>query len=298
MNTQGDTYHTPVLIAEVLENLAGPGTKKVIDGTLGDGGHTIEFAKRGIQVLAIDQDEEMIGRAKKRIADMGTEIEEKITIVHGNFADIETIARKNKFDEVDSILLDLGVSTYQLMSDTRGFSIKNGGTIDMRMDQRLEHSAADIINSSSEDELYEIFTKFGEEHNSRSIARRIVLARTVKKPIRTIEELIGIVEGKEGKYVGPIHHATKVFQALRIATNDELVHLNTVLPQTVQVLRKNGRVGVISFHSLEDRIVKRFMNDTENLRLVHKRPIVAGPEEQRMNRRSRSAKMRIGEKYE
>lgn len=291
-------YHKPVLLAEVLEYLARTNTKAVIDGTLGDGGHTIEFARRGIRVLSIDQDKEMIERAKKRINGLGTDIQQNITIVHGNFANIEQLAKGHGFNEVDGILLDLGVSTHQLTSETRGFSIRSGGTIDMRMNQELPYSAADIINSSSEDELYEIFTKFGEEHNSRPIARRIVGARTVKKPIRTIEELVAIIEGKEHTYTGPIHKATKIFQALRIATNNELVHLNEALPQAIKLLRIGGRIGVISFHSLEDRIVKRFITDTNGLQLVNKKPLVPSEEEQRENRRARSAKMRIGEKYE
>ena len=232
-------------------------------------------------------------------------------IVQANFVEIETIARQARFEQVDGILLDLGLSSFQLATSERGFSFAQSGPLDMRFDPQQSISAADIVNTWSEAELADTLYIYGEEHRSRRIARYLVR----KRPIETTDELAETVSqavgGRRGKR---IHPATKTFQALRIAVNDELGHLETTLPQCLALLRPGGRFVVISFHSLEDRIVKRWMQQearsyvpdaahplggydrTATLELVARKPITAGPAEQAANPRSRSAKLRIAER--
>lgn len=305
-----DTFHTPVLLQEVIEGLDIRPGKKYIDATLGGGGHGLEIVKQGGIVLGIDVDKEAIEHVKKILSDKDIRIlsEKKdqahnilisqypnITLVKGNFEDIGVIARITGFSRVSGILFDLGVSLYQLKAGERGFSFQTDGPLDMRMDPSEGGAAAtDLVNGLYEHELVALFKKYGEEHNARPIARAICRAREVKK-IETTSELAKIVATtKRGR--GKIHPATQVFQALRIAVNDELESLEQALPQAVELLEEGGRIAAISFHSLEDRIVKQFFKKRTEIEVITKKPIIPSDGEVRQNPRARSAKLRIYEK--
>ena len=220
-----------------------------------------------------------------------------ITLVRGNFAHLQEIAQECGFDQVAGILFDLGVSTHQLLTQERGFSFTSDALLDMRMDPDLGVAAADLVNGLRKEELYELFHKLGEERFAWRIARVIVRARSLR-PIRTGKELAGVIAGAKPKRkrFGRIHPATRCFQALRIAVNDELNNLKAALPQAVNLLKPGGRLVVISFHSLEDRIVKNFLKGESALKILTKKPIKPSEEEVEINPRSRSAKMRVGEK--
>lgn len=266
----GQIYHIPVLLNEVLEALNVKPGEKYIDCTYGGGGHFLGIEKAGGIVLGIDQDPE----AKAP--------------VHGNFAHLKNIAQEHGFDPVSGILFDLGVSSHQLETDYRGFSFNKDAPLDMRMDQTLGPTAADLVNAGSESELANLFWKFGEERFAKAIAREIK-----KTKIETTDQLAKAVlrarpARKAGRGKDRTHPATRIFQALRIAVNDELAGLESALPQAVELLKPGGKLVVISFHSLEDRIVKNFMKKSEL--------ITPTDEEVSENPRSRSAKMRVYEK--
>ncbi len=292
-----DDFHTPVLLKEIIENLKVKKNEEYIDATIGGGGHTVEILKRGGRVLGIDVDREAIEYVSRiwKIDSGKWKIEEgNLILAKGNFRDIDKIAKLQGFEKVAGIIFDLGVSSHQLEKEERGFSFQNLGPLDMRMDQDLSVRAIDLLKVLTRRQLYEIFTKFGEENQAFAISKRIDSARKIK-PIETTKDLVGIIGNSKHK---GIHNATKVFQALRIAVNDELNNLKEALPKAVRLLKGNGRIEVISFHSLEDRIVKReFLNFEEKKlgKIITKKPILPSEDEIKRNARSRSAKLRIFE---
>lgn len=285
-------YHTSVLLQEAVDSLAVSSGKRFIDATMGGAGHTKEILQRGGKVLGIDQDEDALRFVSEQIKNPN------LVVALGNFKDIDTIAKENTFEQVDGILFDLGVSSHQFDEGARGFSFQKEANLDMRMGTSLSVKAADLVNGLTKGELMELFTKLGEEPFAKRIAEEIIKAREIK-PIETTTELAQIAIKGYPRGFHKIHPATKIFQALRIAVNDELNSLKIALPKAVELLKKNGRLSVISFHSLEDRIVKEFLNECEEKGLgtvVTKKPIVPTEEEIRENARSRSAKLRVFEK--
>ncbi len=293
-------FHIPVLLQETLWYLNVQKGKKYIDATLGGGGHSEEILKLGGKVLGIDVDEEALEFVERRFKtnDLRFKIGQDLVLVRGNFKDILEIARSKGFDQVDGIVFDLGVSSHQLDTPERGFSFQKEGPLDMRMDKTLEVSAIELINILTKGELHELFSKLGEERFAFAVSHNIISARRVKR-IETTTELAEIVRASYPKgYVG-IEPATRVFQALRIIVNDELDNLKKALPQALEVLEEGGRLVVISFHSLEDRIVKGAFNDfagEEKGTVLTKKPITTSEEEVKVNNRSRSAKLRAFEK--
>jgi 16S rRNA (cytosine1402-N4)-methyltransferase len=291
-----DNYHTPVLSDEVDSFLRVRSGGKYIDGTIGGGGHAARILKSSGKVLGIDWDLTSILHLKKKFE---SEISEgKLMLVHGNLKDMGKYAKKTGFENVDGILLDLGVSSYQLDKSGRGFSFRRNEPLDMRMTNGLgedtELTAHEIINKWSEEELYEIFSKYGEEIRAREVASEIVSSR----PIETTEELAQIIS-KVIRTGEARHPATKIFQALRIAVNSEIENLQKGLDEGFKLLNKGARFEVISFHSLEDRTVKLYFLKLERgglARILTKKPVIATEEEIRQNRRSRSAKLRVIEK--
>lgn len=302
------TTHIPVLLKETVEALAIQPGGRYIDCTAGGGGHAeaiLERSAPGGQLLGIDADPEAVGLARTRLSRFGN----SALIVNDNFSNLEAICLKSDFAPVSGILFDLGLSSLQLSETGRGFSFKHGAPLDMRFGPQQTISAADIVNKYSEAELARIIYEFGEEAHSRQIAHIIVRSR----PMRTTDELAAVIErAMPGR--GRIHPATKTFQALRIAVNRELEHLQSALEQAVRVLGNEGRLVVISYHSLEDRIVKNFMrreaiacicppglpqcvcHHQPRLKLVNKQVIIPSLAEERVNLRSRSAKMRVAER--
>ena len=305
-----EVFHQPVLLKEAIEFLKVKRGEKYIDATVGGGGHTVEILKRGGRVLGLDVDPEAIGATKEKIRGLDKWTSRKsgnslifqssahLLILHkGNFAHLREIALKLGFDEVAGILFDLGVSARQLLTPERGFSFTSDAPLDMRMDPDLAVTAADLVNGLGRKELYELFSKLGEEHHAWRIARAIVSARSLK-PIKTCAELARIIMEAvpRRRRSSRINPATRCFQALRIAVNDELNNLNLALPQAIDLLKPGGRLVVVSFHSLEDRIVKNFLKEREGLKILTKKPIRPTETEVKRNPRSRSAKMRVGEK--
>jgi len=289
-------YHTSVLLQETIDQLQVKPAAKYIDGTLGGGGHTIEILKIGGKVLGIDVDQEALDEVRNRKLEAGSK--EDLILIRGNFIDIDTIARENGFDQVAGILLDLGISGHHVDTAERGFSFQKTGPLDMRMDNTLQVTAADLVNGLTRQELIDLFTRYGEEPFAKSIANHIVEERRVKR-IEMTTELSDIVRKSVPFSKKGINPATKVFQALRIAVNDELNSLITALPRAVSLLESGGRLAVITFHSLEDRIVKRTFIEFEEKgfgTIVTKKPIVPNEEEIIANSRSRSSKLRVFEK--
>lgn len=302
------SFHTPVLLNEVLDALNVSPGKIYIDATIGGGGHSLGIVKRGGRVLGIDQDQEAI-QFVTREKDRGYPYD-KLVICEGNFKDIGKLAGEFGFKKVDGILFDLGVSSFQIDNSGRGFSFHKDENLDMRMSKRGEKSAKDIINHYSRERLYEIFAQNAEELNSRPIADAIFRTRTVKKgEIGTTKELAEIIESvlkkihpnADRRNFDHIKTATlaRIFQAIRIEVNDELAAIKDALRQSVDLLNPEGRIAVISFHSLEDRIVKLFFEEKKKentLRIVTKRPLQATYDETKENKRAHSAKLRVAEK--
>src|SRR5512147_2975646 len=245
------TQHVSVLLNETLDGLAIKPGGRYIDGTVGGGGHSeaILASAPDVKVLGLDADPAALERAALRLLPFGS----RVKLVKANFAQMSAVARANSFDQVDGIVLDLGLSSDQLGDPARGFGFIAGGPLDMRFDQTRGQSAADLIDQLDQDELADLIYRYGEEPASRKIARAIVMAR----PIRTADQLANVIEKAVGRR-GRIHPATLTFQALRIAVNDELGSLMSALPQATELLHSGGRLAVISFHSLEDRIVKEY----------------------------------------
>jgi 16S rRNA (cytosine1402-N4)-methyltransferase len=306
--------HTPVLLSETLEHLELKQGGVYIDGTLGGAGHSSEIIKRiipGGVLLGIDQDMNAIDAAKKRLE----AYKDNIIIVHDNFRNIKAVARENGLEEVDGVLLDIGVSSHQLDENIRGFSYMHDGPLDMRMDTDRDFDASYIVNNSSELELTRILKDYGEEKWAARIAKFIIEERkngtidTTFKLVDIIKRAIPAAARREGG-----HPAKRTFQALRIAVNDELEVLEQAVKNAAEILKPGGRLVVITFHSLEDRIVKTAFNNMEKpctcppklpvcvcgkeplLKVITKKPVTAGEEELETNTRSKSAKLRAAER--
>lgn len=319
--------HRPVLLNETLTGLAVQPGATFIDGTLGGGGHTAALLERGAgRVLGIDQDATALAAARIRLAPWG----ERVTLVQGNFRELGRLAAAHGFAAVQGVLLDVGVSSPQLDTAERGFSFMHDGPLDMRMNQNTGSTAAELVNTLDEVALADLIFRYGEERLSRRIARRIVAGR----PFHTTAALAETIKRAVGK-PGPIHPATRTFQALRIAVNDELGALEDGLRSALSVLAVGGRLAVISFHSLEDRIVKQWLQRetavcllpprlfaeqcphlappgaghrpciylgpracdyAPTMAVVTAKPVVAGADEVAANPRSRSAKLRVAER--
>lgn len=291
-------YHRSVLLQEVVDGLQIKPGEKYIDATMGAAGHTQAILDRGGIVLALDQDKDAIEYVQQELRSKSQELRDRLKIIQGNFAKIGEIAQENDFTEVSGILFDLGVSSHQLDSAERGFSFLQEAPLDMRMDQKLAITAKDLVNGLNKGELMELFTKYGEEPFAKRIAQKIVEERETA-PITTTTKLARLIAKVYPRGNHKVHPATKVFQALRIAVNDELVSLESALPQAMALLKGNGRLCVISFHSLEDRIVKYTFAkwQKEGLgKIITEKPIEPTEEEREENRRSRSSKLRIFQK--
>ena len=302
------SYHCAVLAAEAVELLAPrPGTI-VVDGTCGGGGHTELILKTGADVVALDQDPDAIEFTREQLVHVGT----RVTLRQANFREAGRILDELGVGSIGGALLDLGVSSRQLENPQRGFSVMRNGPLDMRMDPRRYLTAADIVNTYSEEELTHLFRDLGEEPAARRIASLIVKMRKTA-PFRETLTLAKAIEKVVSRH-GRRHPATQVFQALRMEVNDELGALRDGLQVLTDRLETGARLAVISFHSLEDRIVKNFMRDHSrewldrpewpepkrnpdyNLNLITSKPVEPTAEEQRANPRARSAKLRVAEK--
>jgi len=297
-------YHEPVLLAEVLKALAPAPGDLFVDGTLGGGGHSFALLEAGAQVVAFDQDPEALAFASRRLSRHGG----NFRAIHTSFAKAAEALDALGIAQVDGVLLDLGVSSHQLDVPERGFSFQKDGPLDMRMDPTALVSAADLVNTMSPEQLERIFRQYGEEPAARKIAARIVRDRSVQPFTRTLQlaDSVESVVPRRGK----THPATRVFQALRMAVNRELEALEAGLEQFTARLAPGARFGVITFHSLEDRIVKQFFkarseewidrpewpaprrNPDHLFRKITGKAVIAGEAEQTANPRSRSAKLR------
>jgi len=292
--------HISVMPQEALELLRLPQGGVAVDGTLGLAGHALLMAQalgsHG-HLIGIDRDNASLRQAEKKLSSLSL----KIDLLKGSFSRLDEILARLKVSAVDGILLDLGISSFQLDDEARGFAFKNDGPLDMRMDAESKGvSAADLVNGLKEDQLEKIISEFGEERFARRIAAAVVMQRARAK-ITTTKSLADIILRAlpKGYTRGRIHPATRTFQALRIAVNEELEELSLGLEVCFRMLKKGGRLCVISFHSLEDRLVKnKFKSWGISLEgiILTKRPLVASPEECAANPRSRSAKMRAVER--
>lgn len=325
------TIHKPVLLKESIELLNLKSGMTVVDATLGGGGHSIEILKRimpGGKLIAIDQDGEAVKKFQSRLKDLKLNFKkENIVLVNDNFARLKDILIFLKIYKVDAIVADLGISSDQLDDQLRGFSFFKDGPLDMRVDQRNELTALEIVNNYPEEDLVKILKEYGEEKYARRIAREIAGARGEReikrekerrniKKIKTTSELVEIIrQAVPEKYKRQrLHFATKTFQALRIEVNNELGNLRKFLSQAVEVLNPKGKIAIISFHSGEDRIVKNIFRENARgcvsmpeeiiygrrgvpvLKIVTKKLITPSDEEIKENPRARSAKMRIAER--
>lgn len=288
---------------------AGPG-RFVIDGTLGGGGHSERFLEAGAEVLGVDRDPEALAFASRRLERFGPQFRSW----QGNFADVGENPEIAGGRLADGMLLDLGVSSRQLDAPERGFSFRGEGPLDMRMGPATDLTAAEVVNAWAEDELVRIFREFGEEPKARRIAAAIVRERE-KQSFETTTQLADLIEKTVGR-TGRTHPATRAFQAIRMAVNDELGSLERALAASVEVLKPGGRLLVITFHSLEDRMVKRFMQERARpfldrpdwpaprpnpdwcFRLPSRKAIAPSENEIRLNARARSAKLRVAELLE
>jgi len=302
------TYHRPVLVTEAVELLAPRAGALVVDATCGGGGHTAEILRTGADVLALDQDPDAIAHAGERLAQFGG----RVTLRQTNFRDAGKVLDELGIVGIGGALLDLGVSSRQLENAERGFSVMRSGPLDMRMDPRRELTAALVVNSYSEEDLTRLFRDLGEEPAARRIASQLVKLRKTT-PFTDTMQLAKAIEKIVWRH-GRRHPATQVFQALRMEVNDELGALEEGLRVLTKRLEPAARIAVITFHSLEDRIVKNFFRDRSRewldrpewpepqrnpdfaFKLITTKPIEPGENEQRVNPRSRSAKLRVAEK--
>ncbi len=300
MNNESiDIFHKPVLLNETLDYLNLSPGKLIVDCTVGGGGHAagiLEKVTPGGFLLGIDRDKEVLEVSAKRL----DKYENAFKLVHRNFKDIDLVMKDLNITSVDGFLFDLGFSSYQLEIPERGFSFRLDGPLDMRMDRTQKLTARDLINSAEEDSLTEIIKEYSEERFARNISRWIVSERR-KKDIETTGELLGIITRAIPKKFqhGRLHPATRTFQALRIAVNNELENLSSILDKILPFLSKGARIAVISFHSLEDRIVKnklRELSKSGSIKIITKKPVIPSDEEVSFNPHSRSAKLRIGER--
>ncbi len=303
-------YHNPVLTNEVIKGLNITPGGRYIDATLGEGGHSTNILIKsdpGGQVLGIDADHEAVSVAQKRV----NYSSDKFLAVNDNFKNIRSIAMKYNFSPVHGILFDLGVSSLQLDAESRGFSFRRADPLDMRFSYNQNLSASQIINNYDENELANLIFYFGEEKKSRKIAKTIVRNRPIKSSLELADLICEVIPRKKNQKINP---ATKTFQAIRIAVNDELSALETALNESLTVIGEGGRIAVISYHSLEDRIVKNFFKKQSSecicpprspvcickhektIKIISKKPIIPSTNEINNNPRSRSAKLRIAER--
>jgi 16S rRNA (cytosine1402-N4)-methyltransferase len=304
-----DAPHQSVLYQEIIHALQPVSGGHYVDGTLGAGGHArgiMEASAPDGRLLGLDVDPQALAIARKTLAPY----EQRIHLAQASYASLSDQLARLGWDAVDGILLDLGASSMQFDTPERGFSFMQDAPLDMRFGPHMEQTAADLVNRLSERELADLIYQYGEERDSRKIARAIVRAR----PVHTTRELVAAIEAVSPRRGDRIHPATRTFQALRIAVNDELASIEDVLPQAVSVLKPGGRLAVISFHSLEDRIVKDFLREQSRdlanppyeriyeverkatLKEVNRKPITPSEDEIKNNPRARSAKLRIAEK--
>lgn len=315
MDTRNDMrseMHRPVLTKELIDLLNPKKGGVYIDGTVGSGGHAravLEMIGPDGRLLGIDRDIEAIRRTEDGLLIW----QNQVCLKHGNYADMRKIADSAGISEADGIILDLGVSSEQLALDERGFSFMRKGPLDMRMDQSEETTAAELLMNLSEEELAVILRDMGEEPHAKRIARMITRER-IKRPIETTDDLVELIVRAVGVRGGKRHPATRTFQALRIAVNKELTYLRKGLPEGLDLLKPGGRMAVISFHSLEDRIVKRCFAEhvgrsvsleqggcrwegkEPKMLLVNKKPATVSQDERTDNPRARSAKLRVAER--
>lgn len=301
-------FHEPVLLEETVRSLQPAPGKVFLDGTVGGGGHALALLEKGASLIACDQDPDAIAEASRRLS----WYRERVRLLQVNFADALVEFRRLGIEAVHGVLLDLGVSSHQIDTPARGFSFQVDGPLDMRMNPALKRTAADCVNYASEEQLAKIFFVYGEEAAARRIAAHLVRAR-IRRPFQRTQELAHAIEAIIPRR-GPRHPATRVFQALRIAVNDELRILEQALPGLSQRILPGGRMAVISFHSLEDRIVKHYFREVSSewidrpewperrrnpkyaFRLITAHPIEPSEEEVTRNARARSAKLRVIER--
>ncbi|MDD9911957.1 MAG: 16S rRNA (cytosine(1402)-N(4))-methyltransferase RsmH [Alphaproteobacteria bacterium] len=305
MADAGKTVHIPVLLAGVLAQLGDLKNKKIVDGTFGGGGYSTAFLEAGAHVLAIDRDTVALERGKK----IQEKYQGKLSLSHGSFADLNEILKKNGWDGADAIVLDLGISSDQLDTAERGFGYQNDGPLDMRMGN-TGSTAANILATASEHELASIFKNYGDEPKAKPLAKKIVQQRK-EQPVTTTREFLELIEQvyppRQG--LNRRHPAQRIFQALRIAVNDELKAVEEVVPQAIENLNVGGKFCVVTFHSLEDRFIKNAMRDIcqselDNVgRLVKQanfrqpvKKVVPTQEEVENNPRARSATLRVLER--
>lgn len=293
------TEHVPVLLRETIEGLDLRSGRNAVDCTIGAGGHAEAVLERTApdgRLLGLDLDEAALDAARRNLARFGS----RAMLVHESYRNVERVLLAQNFGPVHAALLDLGFSSIEIDDPARGFSFRFDGPLDMRFDRTQETSAASIVNGWSLDDLARILWEYGEERFARKIADAIVKTRRRERIMSTFALVDVIAHAVPAWYRrGKLHFATRTFQALRIATNDELGNLQAALPALVGALEPGGRLAVISFHSLEDRIVKRFFQEKAAegaLSVITKKPIVASDEETEENPRSRSAKLRIAAK--
>lgn len=288
-------FHTPALLNESLDFLKVKPGRLYFDLTVGGGGSSLEIIKRGGQVFALDQDPAAVSSSQKRLTSACPSGVFKA--IQGNFNQLKEIFKDLKLKKPAGILLDLGTSFFQIKNSGRGFTFEKDEPLDMRMDPNLNVTAADLVNALGKKELAKLFMNFSQERNALNIAKKIVSER-VKRPIKTTQDLVRlIVSGHEKR--GRLHPATKVFQALRIAVNDELESLKNVLPIALEILVPKGRLVVISFHRLEDKIVKNFFKEAKQkggALILTKKPVQPSQREIFENPRCRSARLRAIER--
>ena len=306
--------HIPVLAGEVLEHLVFPerSSLRLIDGTVGGGGHSALLLEKypNLELLGIDRDDAALAKARERLAFAGG----RVRLVRGNYSELAARAAEAGWEKVDGILLDIGVSSPQLDQPERGFSWRADGPLDMRMDRRSILTASRLLNTAPEAELERILREYGEVAKSRKLAAAIVTQRVIR-PFAMTSDFVSLCDEVLGKSrPGQLPAPTLPFQALRIAVNDELGELERALPAAVKLLNRGGRIAVISFHSLEDRIVKNFFRDeaascvcppglpvcvcgkVSTLKIITRKALTARPDELERNRRSACAKLRVAEK--
>jgi 16S rRNA (cytosine1402-N4)-methyltransferase len=298
IRTPSPGEHLPVLLDEMLHWLRPTGGGRFVDATVGSGGHAsalLAASSPDGRLLGIDADPVAVDVARSRLAPFG----DRVMVVNASFRELPCVIEATAFGPVDGIVMDLGISSRQLDVGGRGFSFRRDEPLDMRFDPSRGESAAELVNRAEESEIADILYQYGEEHRSRRVARAIVRQRQ-RAPIATTRDLVHAVEYALGPKRGRIHPATKTFQALRIAVNDELGALEGALPAAARLLKPGGRLAVISFHSLEDRRVKQFFRaggaDEAPLAELTRKPIVPSDAEADQNPRARSAKLRVAER--
>jgi 16S rRNA (cytosine1402-N4)-methyltransferase len=310
VNVPGDSFpHQPVLYQEIILAICPKSPGLYIDGTVGAGGHAwgiLEASHPDGQLLGLDIDPQALALSRQRLSVYGS----RVTLLQASYADLDEAMRRMGWKSVQGIILDLGVSSMQLDTPERGFSFKNGGPLDMRFSPDQSISAAELVNGLPEQDLADLIWRYGEETQSRRIARAIVMSR----PFTTTTQLADIISNISGSYRGKIHPATRTFQALRIAVNKELETIEEALPKALEALAPQGRLAIIAFHSLEDRLVKQYFqresqdcicppeqpvctcNHRATLKIISRHVIKASAEEIKINSRSRSARLRVAEK--